>query len=63
MSGIMRAALSNMANRQSNVGRGGIDQVARWEDLIGPVSNLVLIIQGLYRRCLTSGVLAVARVS
>jgi len=25
----------------------GIDQVARWEDLIGPVSNLVLIIQGL----------------
>lgn len=28
--------------------------MARWEDLIGPVSKLVLIIQRLYRLCLTS---------
>lgn len=40
-----------------------IDQVARWEDLIGPVTKLVLIIQRLYRPCPTSRALAVARVS
>lgn len=60
---IWRIAKNEKERERERTSTTRIDQVARWEDLIGPVTKLVLIIQRLYRPCPTSRALAVARVS